>query len=119
MDAALDHVRVLTNFSLFFTMTTFVNTTDLEIEEAMDELDEEEMTPINEGVSELIDDLNLSGRLVLLSRRSTRSSRRSTRSSRRRTRSSGRRTRRIQESCVNFFTERLKDSLDVSEPYAT
>jgi hypothetical protein len=40
-------------------MTTLVNT-DLEIEEAMDELDEEEMTPINEGVSELIDDLNLS-----------------------------------------------------------
>jgi hypothetical protein len=49
--AALDCMRVLTNFSLFFTMTTFVNT-DLEIEEAMDELDEEEMTPINEGVSE-------------------------------------------------------------------
>jgi hypothetical protein len=40
-------------------MTTFVNT-DLEIEEAMDELDEEEMTPIDEGVSELIDDQSLS-----------------------------------------------------------
>jgi hypothetical protein len=40
-------------------MTTFVNT-DLEIEEALDELDEEEMTPSDEGVSELIDDLKLS-----------------------------------------------------------
>jgi hypothetical protein len=51
-------MRVLTNFIVLH--YDDVRYTDLEIEEAMDELDEEEMTPINEGVSELIDDLNLS-----------------------------------------------------------
>jgi hypothetical protein len=70
MDAAAlaADMRVLTNFIVLH--YDDVRYTDLEIEEAMDELDEEEMTPINEGVSELIDDLELlRRRLVLLSRR--------------------------------------------------
>ncbi len=32
--------------------------TDLEIEEAMDDLDEEEMTPTDESISTLVSDLN-------------------------------------------------------------
>jgi hypothetical protein len=37
---------------IVLTMTMFLDTpTDLEIEEAMDELDEEEMTPTDEGIS--------------------------------------------------------------------
>jgi hypothetical protein len=49
---------------VFVTMTTFLET-DLEIQEAMDisegeldEIDEDEMTPIDESVSAIISDLN-------------------------------------------------------------
>jgi hypothetical protein len=44
---------------IVLTMTTFLDT-DPEIQEAMDELDEEEITPIDESVSTLLFDQNLS-----------------------------------------------------------
>jgi hypothetical protein len=64
--AASQHHRALSNFSLSFTMTTFLlRYNDLEIQEAMDiseglvdALDEEEKMPIDESVSTIISDLS-------------------------------------------------------------